>query len=62
MPLRRRSPALSILLRASPLPKIYCSAGVLFVTSRILVMDLLLEKVPTELITGLVVLNAHRVQ
>lgn len=41
--------------------QIYCSGGVLFVTSRILVMDLLLEKIPIELITGILVLNGHRV-
>lgn len=40
---------------------IYLEAGVLFVTSRILVVDILLGKVPTDLIMGIVVLNGHRV-
>eukprot|EP00035_Acanthoeca_spectabilis_P009230 m.164481 g.164481 ORF g.164481 m.164481 type:complete len:903 (-) comp14657_c0_seq4:1398-4106(-) len=40
---------------------IYLEAGVLFVTSRILVVDMLLGKVPTDLIMGIVVLNGHRV-
>eukprot|EP00037_Helgoeca_nana_P030003 m.366387 g.366387 ORF g.366387 m.366387 type:complete len:942 (-) comp28094_c0_seq2:1702-4527(-) len=40
---------------------VYLEAGVLFVTSRILVVDMLLGKVPTDLIMGLVVLNGHRV-
>lgn len=36
-------------------------AGVVFVTSRILVVDMLLERTPLDLITGFVVCNAHRV-
>jgi hypothetical protein len=40
---------------------VYIDGGVLFVTSRILVVDMLLGKLPTDLVTGMVVLNAHRV-
>ena len=40
---------------------VYFEGGVLFVTSRILVVDMLLSKLPTELLTGIVVLNAHKV-
>ena len=32
--------------------KIYLAGGVLFVTTRILVMDLLTDRIPTHLITG----------
>eukprot|EP00040_Diaphanoeca_grandis_P031254 m.186662 g.186662 ORF g.186662 m.186662 type:complete len:1016 (-) comp32275_c4_seq6:246-3293(-) len=41
--------------------EMYLGAGVLFVTSRILVMDILLKKAPTDLITGIIVLNAHTI-
>eukprot|EP00041_Stephanoeca_diplocostata_P030717 m.936897 g.936897 ORF g.936897 m.936897 type:complete len:1006 (-) comp23812_c0_seq12:112-3129(-) len=39
----------------------YLEAGVLFITSRILVMDILVKRIPTHLITGIVVGNAHSV-
>ena len=35
--------------------------GVLFVTSRILVVDMLTERVPIELVTGILVYRAHRI-
>lgn len=34
--------------------------GVLFVTSRILVVDMLTKRVPTDLIAGIIVTNAHK--
>ncbi|XP_076044470.1 DNA repair endonuclease XPF mei-9 [Oratosquilla oratoria] len=40
---------------------IYMDGGVLFVTSRILVMDLLIERIPVDLVTGIIVWRAHRV-
>lgn len=40
----------------------YEQGGVLFVTSRILVVDLLTKTVPVHLIDGIVVGNAHRVR
>eukprot|EP00048_Salpingoeca_helianthica_P000246 m.40278 g.40278 ORF g.40278 m.40278 type:complete len:848 (+) comp10297_c0_seq2:245-2788(+) len=40
---------------------LYMKGGVVFVTSRILVVDLLTKTVPVELISGFFVLNAHRV-
>ncbi|KAI8149173.1 hypothetical protein BJV82DRAFT_209509 [Fennellomyces sp. T-0311] len=40
----------------------YRKGGVFSVTSRILAVDLLLERVPTALISGIVVYNAHRVR
>ena len=38
----------------------YRKGGVFSVTSRILAVDLLLERVPTAMISGIVVYNAHR--
>ena len=40
---------------------VYLEGGVLFVTSRILVVDLLMERLPAHLVTGVVVWKAHRV-
>ncbi|XP_054712964.1 DNA repair endonuclease XPF-like [Uloborus diversus] len=58
----------------SPLPKIitsevstkdryevYMAGGVLFVSSRILVVDMLVDRVPINLITGLIVFRAHKI-
>jgi DNA excision repair protein ERCC-4 len=39
----------------------YQGGGVLFVTSRVLVVDLLMHTVPVELISGVVVAHAHTV-
>lgn len=41
--------------------ELYLSGGVLVVTARILVVDLLCERVPAAHVTGIVVTNAHRV-
>ena len=41
--------------------ELYLSGGVLAVTLRILVVDLLCDRVPTAQATGIVVANAHRV-
>lgn len=41
--------------------EIYLNGGVLFVTERILVVDLLSDRVPIELVTGLIVYKAHRI-
>lgn len=38
------------------------NGGVLFITSRILVVDMLANKVPMDLLSGIFVCNAHRVQ
>lgn len=40
---------------------IYLAGGVLFISSRILVVDLLKERIPVSLITGFIVLRAHRI-
>ena len=40
---------------------VYLEGGVLFVTSRILVVDLLMERLPAHLVTGVVVWKAHKV-
>ncbi|XP_070562512.1 DNA repair endonuclease XPF-like isoform X2 [Ptychodera flava] len=40
---------------------VYLEGGVLFITSRILVMDLLTEKLPTHLVAGILVYKAHRI-
>ena len=39
---------------------LYLKGGVLFVTSRILVVDLLKQQCPTESVSGILVFNAHR--
>ena len=39
---------------------VYLSGGVLFVTSRILVVDMLTKKLPIHLVTGIVVYRAHK--
>lgn len=41
--------------------ELYLSGGVLIVTARILIVDLLSERVPIEHATGIFVANAHRV-
>ncbi|KAG8176360.1 hypothetical protein JTE90_020758 [Oedothorax gibbosus] len=40
---------------------VYMAGGVLFVSSRILVVDMLVDRVPIELITGLIVFRAHKI-
>ncbi|KAF2358147.1 ERCC4 domain [Trinorchestia longiramus] len=40
---------------------LYLQGGALFVTSRILVVDLLMNRVPAHLITGVVVWKAHKI-
>lgn len=42
--------------------KLYHSGGVLSVTSRILLMDLLKGRVPTELVSGILIADAHTLQ
>lgn len=39
---------------------VYLAGGVLFVTSRILVVDMLMERIPIDLITGIIVYRAHK--
>lgn len=41
--------------------ELYLSGGVLLVTARILVVDLLCGRVPVQLVSGLVISSAHRV-
>jgi len=41
--------------------EIYLKGGVLFVTERILVVDLLTNRVPIDLVTGIIVYKAHRI-
>ncbi|GJJ69930.1 DNA excision repair protein ERCC-4 [Entomortierella parvispora] len=41
--------------------ELYRYGGVMAITSRILVMDLLTSRIPSQLITGILVANAHRV-
>ena len=40
---------------------VYLSGGIQFVTTRILVVDMLKRRVPIEKITGIIVLRAHTV-
>ncbi|GFR17945.1 DNA repair endonuclease XPF [Trichonephila clavata] len=40
---------------------VYMEGGVLFVSSRILVVDMLVDRVPIDLITGMIVLRAHKI-
>ncbi|XP_060605869.1 DNA repair endonuclease XPF-like [Ruditapes philippinarum] len=46
---------------ASDRQKLYLQGGVLFITSRILVVDLLTDRVPIENVTGIIVCRAHRI-
>lgn len=39
---------------------VYLQGGVLFITSRILVVDLLTDRVPLDHVTGILVYKAHR--
>lgn len=39
----------------------YLSGGVIFITTRILVVDMLTERLPFESVSGIIVMNAHRV-
>lgn len=39
---------------------VYLNGGVLFVTTRILVVDLLMDRIPIKLVTGILVYKAHR--
>ena len=39
---------------------LYLNGGILFVTSRILVVDMLTKKLPIHLVTGIVVCKAHK--
>ncbi len=40
--------------------KLYLGGGVLFVTTRILVVDLLTDRIPANLVTGILVYRAHK--
>lgn len=39
---------------------VYLEGGVLFITTRILVVDLLMERIPANLVTGILMYRAHR--
>jgi hypothetical protein len=39
---------------------LYNGGGIISVTSRILIVDMLQSDIPTDLITGIIVLRAHR--
>lgn len=41
--------------------KMYLEGGIHFVTTRVLVVDLLKKRIPIELITGIIVLKAHKI-
>ena len=41
--------------------KMYRQGGILFITSRILVVDMLVERTPMEAITGIIVCSAHKI-
>lgn len=41
--------------------KVYLSGGIQFISTQVLVVDLLKERVPAELITGIIVLRAHQI-
>ncbi|KAK4338181.1 hypothetical protein RND71_042668 [Anisodus tanguticus] len=46
-------------LSANQRLSLYTSGGILFITSRILIVDLLTHRLPTSAVAGLVMLNAH---
>ena len=41
--------------------EVYMNGGVIFITARILVIDMLTERVPFKLVSGLIVYNAHTI-
>jgi len=41
--------------------RVYREGGVLYITTRILVVDMLMERIPISLITGIIVTKAHRI-
>lgn len=41
--------------------RVYLNGGIQFISTRVLVVDLLKQRIPTELITGIVVLRAHTI-
>lgn len=41
--------------------RVYLEGGIQFITTRILVVDLLKQRIPVDLITGIVVLRAHTI-
>ena len=45
---------------ASERQQIYLNGGVLFITTRILVVEMLTERIPMNLITGILVYKAHK--
>lgn len=60
-----RKPGLRVLgyeANAKQRKALYESGGLISVTSRILVVDLLTKNIPTELITGVIMLHAERVK
>jgi DNA excision repair protein ERCC-4 len=52
-------PLLHLMVACAARQDLYKSGGILSVTSRILVVDLLHKRMPIELITGLVILHAE---
>ena len=46
----------AVICRAS----IYLEGGVLFITTRILVVDMLVERIPVHLVSGILVYRAHK--
>lgn len=40
---------------------LYLSGGIHFVSTRILVLDMLKKKIPIEKITGIIILRAHKI-
>jgi len=46
----------AVLCRAN----IYLEGGVLFITTRILVVDMLVERIPVHLVSGILVYKAHK--
>lgn len=48
-------------ISSSERESVYLSGGVLFVTSRILVVDMLTKRLPIHLVTGIVVYRAHKI-
>lgn len=51
---------LGFLLSCSSRKELYMSGGLISITSRILVVDMLTSNVPTEMITGLLVMHAEK--
>ena len=60
-PVNRLPRVVSASISISAREKMYIEGGVLFISSTILVMDLLVDRVPLESVAGIIVCDAHKI-